>query len=63
VTLVVRGGFPHETVLGFTLAQLRAYSIAVERARRRENRDLLVLLRGSQYDKTEFMKLLGALEQ
>lgn len=45
-----------------TLAQVRAYSQAVERARTRHHRDLLVLLRGAQYDQDAFTKLLNALE-
>jgi hypothetical protein len=51
-----------ETVLGFTLGQLRAYSLAVVRAKKREHRDLLVLLRGSQYERRDFEKLIEALE-
>jgi hypothetical protein len=58
----VRQGFPIETVLGFTLGQLRAYSQAADRAKKREHRDLLVLLRGAQYDQEAFTQLLNKLE-
>jgi hypothetical protein len=33
----------------------------VDRARRREHRDLLVMLRGAQYEKKDFDKLIKAL--
>lgn len=62
MTLLVRSGFPLETVLGFTLAQLRAYTLAAERTRKRDHRDLLALLRGAQYERRDFEKLLDALE-
>ncbi len=58
----MRGGFDLETVKGFTLRQLRAFTAAVERARTRENRDILVMMRGSQYGKADFKKLLEAME-
>lgn len=45
-----------------TTAQLRAYGQAAERARRRDLRDLLVIVRGAQYDKAGFQKLTKALE-
>lgn len=45
-----------------TMAQVRAYSQAVESARKRHHRDLLVLLRGAQYDPDAFTKLLNAME-
>lgn len=45
-----------------TVGQVCAYSQAVERARKRHHRDLLVLLRGAQYDRDAFTKLLTALE-
>ena len=46
-----------------TLDQLKAYSLARERSKRRDNRDLLVLLRGATYEKADFKKLLKALEE
>jgi len=44
-----------------TLAQARIFSEAADRERRRKNRDMLFMLRGAQYDKAEFEKLLKAL--
>jgi hypothetical protein len=58
----VSAGFGLAEVLDMTLAQVRAYSVAAERARRRHNRDLLLLMRGSQFDKAGFEKFMRALE-
>jgi hypothetical protein len=41
---------------------LRGYSLAAERARKRDHQDLLVMLRGAQYDQRNFEKLLTTLE-
>jgi hypothetical protein len=41
---------------------MRALTKAAERARKRDHRDLLVMLRGAQYDRRDFEKLLNALE-
>jgi hypothetical protein len=46
-----------------TLAQFRAYSQAAGRARTRDHRDLLVLMRSaSQHDPNAFAELLNSLE-
>jgi hypothetical protein len=60
--VLVRQGFALPDVLGMTLGQLRAYSQAAGRARKRDHADLLVLLRGAQYDQDTYAKLLNALE-
>ena len=56
------GGFALPDVLDMSIDQLKSYSIATERAKRRDNRDLLVLLRGATYEKADFKKLLKALD-
>lgn len=45
-----------------TLDQFRAYSQAADRARKRQHQDTLVVLRGAQYDREGFAKLLKSLE-
>jgi hypothetical protein len=58
----VGAGFALSEVMAMTVGQVRAYSQAVESARKRHHRDLLVLLRGAQYDQDAFTKLLNAME-
>jgi hypothetical protein len=41
---------------------MRALTKAAERARKRDHRDLLMMLRGAQYGRAEFEKLLDVLE-
>lgn len=59
----MRAGFSLPDVHEMTVAQLKAYTGAAERARKRENRDLLFMLRGAQYEKSDFAKLLKMMEE
>lgn len=57
----MRAGFALPDVYEMTLGQVKIYSQAAERAKRRENRDMLVMLRGAQYERKDFEKLLKAM--
>jgi len=48
--------------MGYTLAQVRAYLGAIERAERRRLRGQLLVLRAAQADEARYRRLLGALE-
>jgi len=50
-------------VRGYTLAQLRAFTAAAEKSRRRELRDQVVNLRAAQYEKNDFAKYLKGLDK
>jgi len=49
-------------VRGYTLAQLRAFTEAAERGRRRALRDQVVNLRAAKYDKKSFKDYLKKLD-
>lgn len=53
-------GFTLADVHGMTLAQAAAFGDAAERRRRLGRTELLFMLRGAKYGKTEFAKLLKA---
>lgn len=50
-----------DDVRGYTLRQLRAFTEAAGRARRRELRDDVVNLRAAQYDKNGFKAYLESI--
>lgn len=54
----MRAGFALQDVYEMTLGQVKIYTQAAERAKRRENRDMLFMMRGAQYDAKHFEKLL-----
>lgn len=61
--MLIRAGHTRADVHDMTLAQLRAYSQAAERARKRDHRDQLVLLLAAErLDKPALTSLLDRLE-
>jgi hypothetical protein len=48
-------------IRGYTLAQLRAFTVASDRARKRRLVDEVMNLRAAQYDKNPFSKYLKGL--
>lgn len=57
-------GFSRADVFDMTLAQVRAYSAAVERARRRDLREAVVAaLAGARYDEKGLKRLFKELEK
>ena len=53
-------GFTLADVHGMTLEQVRLYGEAAERRRRKARTELLFMLRGAEYEKGAFAKLLKA---
>jgi hypothetical protein len=48
-------------IRGYTLRQLRAFTEAGARARRRHLADLLSVMRAAEYDKKDFKAFMGKL--
>jgi hypothetical protein len=63
VQLLIERGHSLGDVRGYTLAQLRAFTAAAEKSRRRELRDQVVNLRAAQYEKNDFAKYLKGLDK
>jgi gamma-glutamylcysteine synthetase len=61
VQLLIERGHSFTEVKGYTLRQLREFTDAAERARRRAMVDDLVNLRASQYDKNSYRDYLRKL--
>lgn len=60
---LTRSGISYADAMGLTLGQVRAYSQAAERARKRDHQATLVLARAAQhYGKEDLLKLVKTLE-
>ena len=61
VQLLIERGHTLQDVRGYTLGQLRTFTEAAERAKRRELADQVVNLRAAKYPKQEFNAYLRVL--
>ena len=58
--MLVASGFSLEAVLELTLDQVKEYTQAVERRRKKARTEQLMVLRAAKYPKTEYLEILKA---